>query len=72
MRVTDLSLGVVIPVHSHIAANAVITDYAPKYALGAQFQWLRAAKKYTTAVLGSPLAAAEFRSMQSVFPQLLE
>ena len=29
-RISDLALGVAIPVHSHMAMNSVITDYLPK------------------------------------------
>ena len=33
-RVTDVALGVVIPVHSHIAINSVLSDYVPKSVMG--------------------------------------
>lgn len=29
-RISDLALGIAIPVHSHMAMNSVITDYLPK------------------------------------------
>jgi len=34
-RFADLALGVVIPIHSHIAVNGVISDYVPKTYIGA-------------------------------------
>eukprot|EP00891_Asterochloris_glomerata_P001130 jgi/Astpho2/1130/e_gw1.00021.123.1_t len=34
-RVTDVALGVAIPVHSHIAINSVLSDYVPKSVMGA-------------------------------------
>lgn len=33
-RVTDVALGVAIPVHSHIAINSVLSDYVPKSVMG--------------------------------------
>ena len=33
-RFADLALGVVIPIHSHIAVNGVISDYVPKTYIG--------------------------------------
>ena len=29
-RISDVGLGVAIPLHSHMAMNSVITDYVPK------------------------------------------
>ncbi|KAK9815018.1 hypothetical protein WJX73_004952 [Symbiochloris irregularis] len=42
-KVTDLTLGVAIPVHSHVAMNAVVTDYVPKAFRGASRAGLLAA-----------------------------
>lgn len=33
--VADLALGVVMPIHSHISVNGVISDYVPKAYMGA-------------------------------------
>jgi hypothetical protein len=33
-KAVDVGLGIAIPVHSHIALNAVISDYVPKSVRG--------------------------------------
>ena len=31
-KAADLAMGIVIPIHSHIAMNGVLSDYMPKIA----------------------------------------
>lgn len=38
--VADLALGVVMPIHSHISVNGVISDYVPKAYMGAHAKGL--------------------------------
>ncbi|KAK9810025.1 hypothetical protein WJX72_003584 [[Myrmecia] bisecta] len=33
-KATDVALGVLIPLHSHVAINSVLSDYVPKSVLG--------------------------------------
>jgi len=34
IRLTDLALGVIIPVHAHVGLNGVVSDYVPPRFMG--------------------------------------
>jgi succinate dehydrogenase (ubiquinone) membrane anchor subunit len=43
IRLTDLALGVVIPLHAHVGLNGVVSDYVPPRFMGASRWGLLAA-----------------------------